>query len=403
MRTWLPVLAVCGLAAAGCVDDGPTSASSPHPKRTTTVPTTAPTTSSTTPAGTTTTVPTPPGGPFTIAEWYEELFSSADVSADQALGINTYVRLVGGLPLVPAGTPVIDNYTVADDPRITGWELEDEADITYRYDVQGGVDLINSQIDSKSAKTRYANFSKGVLFGPTDWLSDADAARFVNIPRLDVTAVDAYWFMDPDICQGDQGGVFVTGVNAPLPADQCRLARNYGLNVDRMRELDALDGVHKPVWVYIEVGNYESNGQPPPAPAQVRAAVWHVLIAGGEGVTYFPHHRGSVCPETYHVLRESCFAALRQTLTTMHGQIQQLADRLAMPLEAQPISGPVRARRMGDTIIAGATTAPGGTGTFNASGTTAQVLYEGRSIPIVGGQFSDSFADGNAVHIYRVS
>ena len=293
--------------------------------------------------------------------------------------------------------------TTRTSPRITGWEFEDEADITYRYDVSGGVALINSQIDAKSDTTRFANFSKGVLFGPTDWLSDADASRFVNIPRLDITAVDTYWFMDPDVCQGDQGGVFVTGVVATLPTAQCRLARNYGLEVDRMRQLDALDGVHKPIWVYLEVGNYEANGQPPPTPAQVRAAVWHVLIAGGEGVIYFPHHRGGTCPETYHVLRDPCFAALRQTLTTMHSQIQQLAPKLAMPVAAQAVSGPVRARRMGDTIIAGATTATGGSGTFTVSGTSVQVLFEGRTIPVVGGQFTDSFADGNAIHIYRIT
>ena len=78
--------------------------------------------------------------------------------------------------------------------------------------------------------------------------------------------------MDPDACQCYQGGVFVTGVVATLPTAQCRLARNYGLEVDRMRQLDALDGVHKPIWVYLEVGNYEANGQPPPTPAQRREA-----------------------------------------------------------------------------------------------------------------------------------
>ena len=33
---------------------------------------------------------------------------------------------------------------------------------------------------------------------------------------------------------------------------------------------------------------------------------------------------------------------------------------------------------------------------------TVTVLDEGRTIPLIGGRFSDSFADGNAVHIYRI-
>jgi hypothetical protein len=33
---------------------------------------------------------------------------------------------------------------------------------------------------------------------------------------------------------------------------------------------------------------------------------------------------------------------------------------------------------------------------------SAKVLNEGRSIPVTGGTFTDSFADANAIHIYRI-
>jgi hypothetical protein len=33
---------------------------------------------------------------------------------------------------------------------------------------------------------------------------------------------------------------------------------------------------------------------------------------------------------------------------------------------------------------------------------TATVLGENRTIPVTGGQFSDNFADKNAIHIYRI-
>jgi hypothetical protein len=33
---------------------------------------------------------------------------------------------------------------------------------------------------------------------------------------------------------------------------------------------------------------------------------------------------------------------------------------------------------------------------------TATVLDENRTLPVAGGSFTDSFADGNAVHIYRI-
>jgi hypothetical protein len=37
------------------------------------------------------------------------------------------------------------------------------------------------------------------------------------------------------------------------------------------------------------------------------------------------------------------------------------------------------------------------------AGSTVEVMYEGRTRPITSGQFTDSFADGNAVHIYRIT
>jgi hypothetical protein len=33
---------------------------------------------------------------------------------------------------------------------------------------------------------------------------------------------------------------------------------------------------------------------------------------------------------------------------------------------------------------------------------TATVVSESRTIPVVNGAFTDTFADGNAVHIYRI-
>ena len=37
------------------------------------------------------------------------------------------------------------------------------------------------------------------------------------------------------------------------------------------------------------------------------------------------------------------------------------------------------------------------------SGTTATVVGENRTLPVTGNSFSDGFADGNAVHIYKIN
>jgi hypothetical protein len=38
-----------------------------------------------------------------------------------------------------------------------------------------------------------------------------------------------------------------------------------------------------------------------------------------------------------------------------------------------------------------------------AAGSKVEVLFEGRSLTVRDGRFEDAFADGNAVHIYRVT
>ena len=57
-------------------------------------------------------------------------------------------------------------------------------------------------------------------------------------------------------------------------------------------------------------------------------------------------------------------------------------------------------------VFAGADTTgtPGGDVTFSvAAGSAVDVLFENRSLTVRDGQFVDAFADGNAVHIYRVT
>ena len=57
-------------------------------------------------------------------------------------------------------------------------------------------------------------------------------------------------------------------------------------------------------------------------------------------------------------------------------------------------------------VFAGAdtTATPGDDVTLSvAAGSAVDVLFENRSLTVTDGQFVDSFADGNAVHIYRVT
>ena len=55
-------------------------------------------------------------------------------------------------------------------------------------------------------------------------------------------------------------------------------------------------------------------------------------------------------------------------------------------------------------VFAGSAEIVSSTGSFSpcVGNATAAVIGENRRIPVRRGSFSDSFADGNAVHIYRI-
>ncbi len=73
------------------------------------------------------------------------------------------------------------------------------------------------------------------------WETDGQATRFVN-DFQHVVSNDIYWFTDPNVSGSSEGGKLLNGGN-PLTPTQTRRAANYGYTVDRMRALDATDGV----------------------------------------------------------------------------------------------------------------------------------------------------------------
>ena len=101
------------------------------------------------------------------------------------------------------------------------------------------------------------------------------------------------------------------------------------------------------------------------------------------------------------------------TVTEVTSQITELAPVLNGPFAEGYVTakGPVEVMaKLGSDgawyVFAGASTLGGAGGdvTFRvAAGSTVEVLYENRTLAVTDGRFADTFADGNAVHIYRVT
>ena len=89
----------------------------------------------------------------------------------------------------------------------------------------------------------------------------------------------------------------------------------------------------QPIWNFVETGHPFSdsqNGARSIAPAEVRSAVWHSLIAGARGIIYFQHSFGGPCSGDNHTIRTNC-EGTRPIVTSVNAQIKSIAPALNGP------------------------------------------------------------------------
>jgi ribosomal protein S27AE len=353
---------------------------------------------------------------FPVGVWFESVVSQADVDMDKGAGLNLYVVLTGdsSLPLISAnGMKVmaqhedwLDRANARGSEAIAGWVLSDETDM--QVGAREGFAMLRSlraRMPMGDGRLHYNNFGKGVTF----WNSDAEAAKYVSRFQ-DVVSADNYWFTDNNICARSEGGVMFATHGRRLRAARCHRAANYGRTVDRLRRL-MRPARSRPVWSFVEVGHPSSGSDGRSIrPVEIRAAVWSGLIHGARGVVYFNHSFGGPIP-TQHVLREPGYDAVRAMVARTNARIHRLAPVLNAPFA----EGLVRTTSPVDTmakyaggsfyIFAGSRAVRPLRTRFRVPCTgdaTVTVVDENRTLSLTGGSFTDSFADGNAVHIYRI-
>src|SRR4051812_6093844 len=287
---------------------------------------------------------------FPIATWLQSTESQEQIAADKGVGINTYVG-VANPPLDETGKPVVVASELGrlqakgmhaliqaeERTRFTriasetaGWVLADEIDMLEGPSAcPARIHEIGRALPADK-RIRYSNYGKGVLL----WETDAEAACFVE--AQDLQSADLYFFSDPN--QRTMVAPPWLPEYDPDPDEehmtrrQVRRAANYGYLIDRMRQLDAIDGQRKPIWAMVEVGwpfkeNSRQGGRRI-RPGEIRAAVWHSIIAGARGVIYFDHQFGG-CADG--VLRGPCYPDNRTAVAEVDRQIARLAPVLNAP------------------------------------------------------------------------
>jgi hypothetical protein len=352
---------------------------------------------------------------FPLGVWFESVVSQEDVERDKDVGLNLYVVLTAnsdlslvkrnGMRAILQQSEWRTNQAAIKSSAVVGWELFDEIDM--RQGPGRGYTTLNNILAQlpNDGRMRYNNYGKGVMF----WETNGEAKRFVT-DFQQIVSNDIYWFTDPNVSGSSEGGNLLNGGQA-LRSNQARRAANYGYTVDRMRVLAMR---RKPIWNFVEVGwpasQTAAKGARAIQPAEIRAAVWHSIIAGARGIIYFNHSFGGP-NQSQHCLREPAYLAVRAEVKSTNQLVTQLAPVLNAPFANGFVSAGSSVRTMAKFhdnkyyVFAGSKENTAGTPAFSLSGVdsgTATVIGENRAIPISNGRFSDSFVDGNAIHIYRI-
>jgi len=357
---------------------------------------------------------------FPIGVWFESVLDQANVTTDKVHGINTYVQLTGNSDL-----SIVRNngsYAIAGNgsnigAETVGYYNADEADMNFgpgygAYD-EANYRCVNSNEScgytamalftgnhAPNSHVQYANYGKGVMM----WETQAEAAKFVN-DYTDVVSNDMYFYTDPGLC--GEALLFLG-----IPTDKCRLSANYGYVLDKMRALDALDSKRQPIWAFVEDGHpFTENTAPTITPDQLAGAVYSSLIHEARGIIYFNHNFGGSCI-SQHVIRDNCFPATSAKIAQVNQQVTALAPVLnsqSYVYDANPKLDTMLKGYDGSYYLFAMTSRDTATGTYalrlpaDLHRSSVQVVNESRSLPVVNGIFTDTFANEYTYHVYKIT
>ena len=393
---------------------------------------------------------------FPIGPWESSYSSQTDVNTWSALGWNV-AFIDGGLSLsltASNGISVIeqDPSKVPQSPlNIVGLLTADEPS-TFAAGVSTPLSTTsNSNQDGLfwwMNDTWSWDWGQGLSGAPGSGTPASILADLVTTPdgtqrHIDINSADIYWFAgsrDPSWSPYlDVAGEYIYGLSSHMTADQEQRGSNYGDMVDIIRSYQAANHP-APIFVFIEDGDPftgDTNGSDYIKPAEMNWATWSSLIHGARGVIYFDHSFSG--PGTADVnVEQSYYQTVQPGQTiSIYGQIQstdalihQLAPVLNSPYAVNYVSTTQGGYNFGQpnsfSLSGGIETmAKDDNGQFyifadtrdlesqtnisatfvlnDPNATSVTVVGENRTIPVVNGKFTDTFATAATVHIYEVN
>ena len=284
------------------------------------------------------------------------------------------------------------------------------------------------------------NFLEDWIYGgpgnnsPQTWLTTPVATPDGTTRTLDLFSVDQYFFSGANnpYYQGSLGDLDNLGQSAT--ASEVARGSSYG---DLITYEEAASGGNTPIYALIETGGPSTSNTAAASyitPPELNWAVWSSLIHGANGIEYFDHSfagpgesDNNMYDLYYQTVQPGQTVSMYTQVEDTDALVEQMAPVLNSPTALGYVTVNTPSYENGQIVslfsgievmakdyngqfyifadTADALTQTNISATFTIADTNATevvVVGENRTIPVVNGVFTDTFATAATVHIYEV-
>ena len=254
--------------------------------------------------------------------------------------------------------------------------------------------------------------------------------------HFDIMSADIYWEVAAHEFTHGVGDILSIGgqiyrLGRKMTSDEALRPAHYGDQIDLFRSFQST--YPAPIMQFVENGEPGNAGSNSDyiTPSEMNAAVWASIIHGARGIIYFNHtfcgsHQShdNLAQLFYKTVQPGQTISIYDQVKVTNGLVRFLAPVINSPFAIGYVSvNPAASDFGGFDVMAKwynnsqfyifamprySESLTDQTATFtikNTGATDVTVVNENRTIPITNGgtQFTDTFATGNTVHIYRLN
>lgn len=352
-------------------------------------------------------------GYFPIAVWLQDPVKNA--IGYKTIGINIFVGLWNALDqtqwsaIKNAGLKLIcsqNSYAMSlgNDPQLVGYNMEDEPD-NAQANGKGGYDpciapsyIINEYHTVKQndpARLVYLSLGQGVAYN--NYIGRGTCRNNLDTYKVSTNG----YLVGCDMCSFD-----IYPVNNTDGITNGKL-EYVGMGVQNLINWSG----NKPAWCWIESTRIDNTSPRRPTVSEVKSEVWMALIHGAKGFGYFCHSFVTGATDEAAMLHDS---EMSNAIKAINAQVTYLAVVLNSPTttgyatvntDNSSIPVDIMTKNYGGANYMFAICMTNGQTNANftvTSGTSAEVMGEGRAITITNGKFSDTFTP-YSVHLYKIT